>query len=123
VSLANLHIALAILTTATVLLATIEGAIRAIRKVPAGDAAFRSLVAVLISVVLTVGAGIALIVSGERPKEWLHLLYAALAFGLIPFADNASSSLRSNRMKGLYRFGGGVVCLLILTRLFVTGKN
>ena len=122
-SLANLHIALAILTTVSVLVATIEGAVRAIRKVPADETAFRTLMAVLISAALTIAAGIALIITGERPKEWLHLLYAALAFGLIPFADNASTSLRSNRMKGLYRFAGGLVCLLIITRLFVTGKN
>jgi len=121
--LKGLHIALAILTTLTVLAATVEGAVRAIRKSPAGDIAFRTLVAVLISVVVTALAGVALLISGEHPKEWLHLLYAALAFGLIPFADNASRSLNSDRNRGLYRLGGGIVCLLVLTRLFVTGQN
>jgi len=121
--LKDLHIWLAILTTSTVLVATFEGLIRAIRKRPAGNVTFRTLVAVLISVVVTTIAGVALLISGEHPKEWLHLLYAALAFGLIPFADNASLSLRTNRSKGLYRFAGGIVCLLVLTRLFVTGQN
>ena len=121
--LKDLHVWLAILTTLTVLAATVEGAVRAIRKNPAGDIAFRTLVAVLISVAVTILAGIALLISGERPKEWLHLLYAALAFGLIPFADNASRSLNSDRNRGLYRFAGGIVCLLVLTRLFVTGQN
>lgn len=118
-----LHIGLAILTTLTVLAATAEGAVRAIRKRPAGDITFRTLVAVMISAGITAIGGVALLISGERPKEWLHLLYAALAFGLIPFADNSALSLRTNRGKGLYRFGGGIVCLLVLTRLFVTGQN
>ncbi len=121
--LKNLHIALAILTTLSVLSATIEGASRMARKAPAGTAAWRTLVAVLVSAGVTAIAGVALLISGEHPKEWLHLLYAALAFGLIPFADNASISLQNNRTRGLYRFVGGLVCLIILTRLFVTGQN
>ena len=121
--LKDLHIILAILTTAAVFISTLEGAYRAIRKSPAGDFTFRSLVAVLISAAVTALVGIALLISGEHPKEWLHLLYAALAFGLIPFADNASRSLPTDRGRGIYRLGGGIVCLLVLTRLFVTGQN
>ena len=121
--LKNLHIALAILTTLSVLSATIEGAARMAHKTPAGIAAWRTLVAVLVSAGVTALAGVALLISGEHPKEWLHLLYAALAFGLIPLADNASISLQNNRTRGLYRFVGGLVCLIILTRLFVTGQN
>ena len=121
--LKDLHVLFAILTTLAVLLATVEGAVRAIRGRPAGAAMLRTLIAVLISVVVTAFAGVVLLIIGHHPKEWLHLLYAALALGLIPFADNASLSLRTNRSKGLYRFGGGIVCLLVLTRLFVTGQN
>lgn len=121
--LKGLHVLLAILTTLSVLAATVEGVIRMVRKTAAGDAAWRTLVAVLISAGVTALAGVALLISGEHPKEWLHLLYAALAFGLIPFADNASISLRNNRTRGLYRFIGGLVCLVILSRLFVTGQN
>ena len=121
--LTGLHVALAIATTLAVLAATIEGAIRVINKRPAGDAAFRTLMAVLISAAITALAGVALLISGKHPKEWLHLLYAALAFGLIPFSDNASRSLRTDRGRGLYRLAGGLVCLLILTRLFATGQN
>jgi hypothetical protein len=121
--LKDLHVLFAILTTLAVLLATVEGAVRAIRGRPAGTVMLRTLIAVLVSAVLTALAGVALLITGHQPKEWLHLLYAALALGLIPFADNASLSLRTNRSKGLYRFGGGIVCLLVLTRLFVTGQN
>lgn len=121
--LKGLHVLLAILTTASVLIATAEGLVRVVRKTPAGDAAWRTLVAVLVSAGVTAVAGVALLISGEHPKEWLHLLYAALAFGLIPFADNASISLPNNRTRGLYRVVGGLVCLIVLTRLFVTGQN
>lgn len=121
--LTGLHIALALATTLTVLAATIEGAFRVFNKRPAGDAAFRTLIGVMISTAITALAGVALLISGKHPKEWLHLLYAALAFGLIPFSDNASRSLRTERGRGLYRLLGGLVCLLILTRLFVTGQN
>ncbi len=121
--LKGLHVLLAIVTTVAILAATTEGAVRMARNKPAGDAAWRTLLAVLISAGITVLAGLALLISGERPKEWLHLLYAALAFGLIPFADNASISIPNNRIRGLYRAVGGVVCLIVLTRLFVTGQN
>lgn len=117
------HVLLAILTTVAIVAATLEGATRIIRNRPAGNAAWRTLVAVLISAGVTALAGIALLISGEHPKEWLHLLYAALAFGLIPFADNASISISNNRTRGLYRVVGGLVCLIVLTRLFVTGQN
>jgi hypothetical protein len=121
--LKDLHVLLAILTTLSVLAATVEGAIRIARKTPAGNAAWRTLLAVLVSAGVTALVGVALLISGEHPKEWLHLLYATLAFGLIPFADNASISLQNNRTRGLYRFVGGLVCLVILTRLFVTGQK
>lgn len=121
--LKQLHVWFAILAALTIVAATLEGAIRAIRKTPMGPATLRTLIAVIISASVTALGGVALLTSGEHPKEWLHLLYAALAIGLIPFADNASNALQNNRDKGLYRLAGGVVCLLVLTRLFVTGQN
>jgi len=121
--LKDLHAWLAILTTLTILIATVEGAVRAVRQTVAGRAASWSGIAVIVSAGLAASAGVALLITHHHPKEWLHLLYAALAFGLIPFADNASNSLETNRQKGLYRLAGGVVCLLVLTRLFVTGQN
>jgi len=117
----DLHIFLAILSTVTVLVATLEGAVRAVRGHPRGIAAGRTQTAVVMVTGMTVAAGLALLISGHRPGEWLHLVYAAFAFSLIPMADNASSSFASNRGKGLARFGGGLVCLVVLTRLFVTG--
>lgn len=121
--LTGVHVALAIATSLAVLAATIEGAVRVISNRPAGDAAFRTLIAVMFSSAITALAGVALLISGKHPKEWLHLLYAALAFGLIPFSDNASRSVSSDRNRGWYRFVGGLVCILVLTRLLATGQN
>jgi hypothetical protein len=48
-------------------------------------------------VVLVVGmvlaSGLALLVGAHRPREWLHLAYGLLAYGLIPVADNAAAGL------------------------------
>lgn len=117
----DLHILLAILTILAVLVATIEGAVRAVRGLPAGVAAGRTRTAVVMATVMTATAGVALLISGKHPGEWLHLIYAAFAFGLIPMADNSATSMKSDRGKGLARFGGGLVCLVVITRLFVTG--
>lgn len=117
----DLHLLLAILTILAVLIATLEGAVRAVRGRPAGVATGRTRTAVVMAVAMTATAGIALLVSGKRPGEWLHLVYAAFAFSLIPMSDNAATSLKSDRGKALARLGGGLVCLVVITRLFVTG--
>ena len=116
-----MHVVLAVLTALTLAVATVEGAVRAARARPAGVAAERTRAAVLLVVGMNVASGLALLVSGHRPAEWLHLVYAALVFGLVPVADNAAGSLRSDRGKALARVGGGLVCLVVLARLFQTG--
>jgi hypothetical protein len=116
----DVHVVLAVLTTFTLAAATMEGAVRAVRARPAGVAAERTREAVLLAVGMNVASGLALLVGGHRP-EWLHLVYAVLAFGLVPVADNAATSLRSDRGKALARLGGGLVALVVITRLFQTG--
>lgn len=118
----DLHVPLAFLTMLAVVVATVEGAVRAVRARPAGVAAERTRTAVVLAVAMTTAVGVALLVGGHHPKEWLHLIYAALAFSLVPVADNAGTMLQSDRGKGLARLGGGVVCLVVVTRLFATGS-
>ena len=117
----DLHLVLAALATGTVLAATVEGGTRGGTGRPAGAAAERTRTAVLFLVGMTAAAGLALIVTGHRPREWLHLLYAVLAFALVPIADTAATSLTSERGRALARLGGGVVALVVITRLFMTG--
>lgn len=117
----DLHVLLAILTTLAAVAATCEGAVRVVRDFPSGIAAGRTRAAVVMAAAMTAAAGIALVVGGKRPGEWLHLIYAALAFSLIPLTDNAASSLQSNRGKAFVRVGGGLTCLIVIARLFATG--
>lgn len=117
----DVHVLLAIFTIVATILATLEGAFRYVRGYPAGIAASRTRTAVVMSAAMTATAGIALLISGKHPSEWLHLIYATLAFSLIPLADNAASTLHTDRGKALVRFGGGITCLIVLTRLFATG--
>lgn len=117
----DVHVSFAILTVLMLVAATAEGAIRAVVGRPAGVAAGRTRVGVLLLVALTASAGLALLVGGHRPHEWLHIIYAVLALGLVPIADNAATMLRSNRSKALTRLGGGLVSLVVIARLFATG--
>jgi hypothetical protein len=74
----------------------------------------------LVLVGMTAAAGLALLVRGERPREWLHVLYALLAFGMVPAVD--SVALRAGaRAQGWARFAGAVVALAVAARLFATG--
>jgi hypothetical protein len=117
----DVHVMLAVLTALMLVVATGEGAVRAVRARPAGAAAERTRAGVLLAAGVTAASGLALLVGGHRPGEWLHLIYAVLAFGVVPVADNAATGLRSDRGKALARLGGGLVSLVVLTRLFQTG--
>ena len=64
-------------------------------------------------------AGLGQLLSGERPKEGLHLLYAAIAIGLIPLARSfvvGNSRREAWLAPAAYLVLGGV-----LFRLFSTG--
>ncbi len=121
--LVAIHSIFAVSSLIIIVIATIEGGNRFIRATPWNNSSLRTLVATVVALSVTALAGIALVISGKHPKEWLHLLYVALAIGLIPFSDNAAIPLTSNRKKGLYRLAGGLTCLLVLTRLYVTGHR
>jgi hypothetical protein len=117
----DVHRVLSVVVLATAVAAMVEGCVRTILGRPPGKAAARTRAAVLLMVGLTASSGLALVVTGSRPQEWLHALYAVLAFGLIPVADNAAVAFRSERGKGLVRLGGSIVTIVVLTRLFQTG--
>ncbi len=117
----DLHLLFAALSAGAILAATVEGAVRIGTGHPAGVAAERTRTALLFLVGMTAAAGLALLVTGHHPEEWLHLAYGVLAFGLIPVADNAATSLTSDRARAIARLGGGLIALVVVTRLFVTG--
>ena len=52
--------------------------------------------------------------------EWLHLIYALLAFGLVPLADSLTTQA-SPRRQALARLLGALVAAVVILRLFATG--
>ncbi|HZD22992.1 MAG TPA: hypothetical protein VE569_06270 [Acidimicrobiia bacterium] len=116
----DLHVLLAWTTLAALLVGIIEAGVRTTRGNAPGKLAGASLNAVLILVGMAAAAGLAILVRGGRPEEWLHFVYAILAFGLVPVADHYVAD-RPARLQGLTRLGGGLVALVVVVRLFVTG--
>jgi hypothetical protein len=116
-----LHVVLAIVTALAIAAATAEGAVRALRPRPAGAAARRTRDGAIVAAGTSAASGLALLTTGHRPTEWLHLVYAVLALGLIPIADNAAAAMSSLRGSALARLAGGLVSLVVIARLFRTG--
>jgi hypothetical protein len=116
----DLHFLLTLATLAGMLAVTGEAAVRLVRGRPPARFAARSLAAVLILVVMAAAGGLALLVSGHRPREWWHAMYAGFAFAMIPLAD--SVTLRASaRWKALARLIGALIALEVIVRLFQTG--
>lgn len=74
--------------------------------------------AVVLFVVASV-AGLSLLISGARPKEGLHLVYAAIAVGLLPLARSFVPA--TDRRAGIAALAAFVVLGFVLYRLFATG--
>jgi len=64
--------------------------------------------------------GLLLLLSGESPRDGLHLLYGVVLFGTVPaglsFATEAPPRARSGVLAGV-----GAAALLVIWRLFSTG--
>jgi hypothetical protein len=116
----DVHVTLAALSAAAVVVAVIEAAVRAFRGTPPGRLAESALSIVVVVLGMTAAAGLAMLVRGERPSESLHLLYSLLAFALIPVGDSLTASGQPRR-RGLARLLAAVVTLGVLARLFATG--
>ena len=116
----DLHVALGSATLLGFTATAVEGGIRAVHGGDAGRAARAALSTSVVLVGMTAAAGLAMLVRGERPHEWLHVLYAA--GGL---RDGARRGLGGAACRpaaqGWARFAGGVVVLAVVARLFATG--
>jgi hypothetical protein len=116
----DLHVTLAAVSAAVVAVAGVEGAGRAFAGRPAGRLASITSGLVLVLVGMTAAGGLAMLVRGERPEELLHLVYGALAFGLIPVVDSMTGQIRP-RPRGLARLAAALIALVVIFRLFATG--
>lgn len=116
----DLHVALASTTLVGFTAAAVEGGARAVHGREAGRAARAGLNVCVVLVAMTAAAGLAMLARGERPHEWLHALYALLAFGMVPAMD--SMALHAGpRRQAWARFAGAVLASVVVARLFATG--
>ena len=76
---------------------------------------------VLVVAVLVVAgvAGVGLLITGGHPGENLHLVYAAIAIGVIPLARSFAPA--ADRRAGIAALAAFVVLGFVLYRLFATG--
>jgi hypothetical protein len=116
----DLHVMLALASIAAMLGVAGEGAVRLVRARPPAKAASAGWSTVAILLGMTAAGGLALLAGGQRPKELLHLVYALLAFGLVPLADSLAARA-SPRRRALARLGGALIAAGVIARLFATG--
>ena len=100
--------------------AALEGGVRAASGRSPGRWASWASGLVLLLVALTAVAGLPLLLTGGRPRELLHFLYAFLAFAAIPTAD-AITVRWPPRRRAAARGVGALVGLGVIFRLFGTG--
>lgn len=112
----DLHLLLADASILAMVRAAAEGSWRFLRDRPPGRLSAGVSVTAIISVGMTAAGGLAMLVSGERPEEVLHLIYAVLALGLIPFGDSLAAHARPRR-RAIARILGALVALLVIVRL------
>lgn len=116
----DLHLTLATGTVAAAVVAAVEAAGRALTGRPPGrfSAAMSAIVAVAVG--MTAAGGLAMLARGQRPAELLHLVYAALAFVLIPLGDSLTAHATPRRRAGA-RLLAALAVLAVIARLFATG--
>ena len=85
----------------------------------------RAVLAVLVLVAAAGLVGIALLVSGSRPLDPLHLVYGPAALVCLPVAiwigTHATAGGGSRLRRDVWTAGGGIVLLGLALRLFATG--
>lgn len=116
----DLHVTLALASIAAMLVVAGEGAVRLVRARPPARLASAGLGAVAVLLGMTAAGGLALLAGGNRPREFLHLLYALLALGLVPLADSLVTRAGPRR-RALARLVGALVAVGVIARLFATG--
>lgn len=86
----------------------------------AGSTFERFQAGVVALLVVAAASGLLMLMTGARPADILHLLYAALAVGLIPLARSFLGALRGRRA-GVLMIVAFAVLGAIVYRLFATG--
>jgi hypothetical protein len=116
----DLHVSLAVGTVVAVAVVAIEATARALTGGPPGRFSAAISATLIFVVGMTAAGGLAMIALGERPREFLHFVYAAVAFVLIPIGDSLAARASPRRRAGA-RFLAALVALGVIARLFATG--
>ena len=74
----------------------------------------------IIALIVTIAGGLGLLLGGARPRELLHVVYAAIAVGALPVAASISRSWDSRRIR-IATLIGTLIMLVAVLRLFATG--
>jgi hypothetical protein len=116
----DLHVALAVATLVAMVVVAVEAALRAISgRAPGRFSGAISTIAV-VAVAMTAAGGLAILTRGERPKEFLHFVYATVAFVLVPVGDSLTAAAGPRR-RALARLLAALIALGVIARLFGTG--
>lgn len=80
-----------------------------------------NLVSVFLVVVVAAVLGVAILLSGTPPRDGLHVVYGALALGVLPGAALIAAG-RTAREQSIVVATGAIVLLILIARLFQTGS-
>jgi hypothetical protein len=116
----DVHVTLAAASVLAVIVAGVEAAVRAVRRRPPGRVSGAMSTIVVIILGMTAAGGLAMLVRGERPKEPLHFVYAAVALALLPLGDSLAAGAEPRR-RAAARVFAAVLALGVIARLFATG--
>jgi hypothetical protein len=116
----DLHIGLAVASVVAFAVVALEAAGRVFTGHPAGRFAGTTSTVAIILVGMTAAGGLALLVSGERPSESLHFVYAVLAFVVLALRNSLTESAESRR-RAIGTLVAAAIALAVVARLFATG--
>ncbi|MBI3747316.1 MAG: hypothetical protein HY262_00480 [Chloroflexi bacterium] len=116
----TLHLVLAYLAVAGVAIGLAWSAFLVVTRRPGGPTFERLQAAVVAALIVGAASGLLRLASGARPADGLHLLYAAIAIGLIPLARSFTGRA-SGRGPAVFLLVAFVVLGAVLFRLFTTG--
>lgn len=118
--MADLHVLLAQLSLALVLLSAGWAAVLLVRAAPGGRFFVVNLGWTVGAVAVAAVVGLLLLVTGSAPADPLHLVYGALALVALPGAALVAAG-RPVRQQAIVLCVGAVVLLILVVRLFQTG--
>lgn len=116
----DVHVSLAVVTVVVMAVTAIEAAVRMVTGRPPGRFSAATSTITVVVVGMTAAGGLAMLTSGKRPGEFLHFIYAAVVFALIPFGDSLAARADPRR-RAVARLLAALVALGVIARLFATG--